>query len=147
MTEFSDFSEYEESYEEIPMVDYDYQMDEEPLLSDDSQMFHRDQLHEESIEEVNESPPQSIYPDNSVAFCTSLSQSKEFLHKNFGISTSQLRSINIPGIVVLSIKDYNLIRKDHRNHRIFPHLLVCSTGPDFSIIHTDFAQAIELLNK
>lgn len=146
MADFSDFAEYEESYEEFPDVEYDCEMDE-PFLSDDSEMFHRDQLNEKPEEKVSEPPPESIYPDNSVAYCVSLNQSKEFLQNNFGISTNSLRFNNIPGIIILSLKDYNLIRKDHRNHRKLPHLLICPSGPDFPVIHSDFAQAIQILNQ
>lgn len=144
MSEFSDFGDdsyYSSSYSEtIPDIEYS-------LLEDDSQMFHRDQLNEKSDEEVLEPPPIPVYDDNSTAFCTSIDQSRKFIHQNFGLSPSTLRTSSLVGLVILSIKDYNLIRKDHRNNRTFPHILVVPNGDKFSIVHQDFKQCIEILNQ
>lgn len=121
--------------------------DSSPILEDDSQMFHRDQLHETSTQEILEPPPIPVYDDNSTALCTSIDQSRQFIHQNFGLSPSSLRSSPLVGLVILSIKDYNLIRKDHRNNRKFPHLLVVPNGKDFQLVHKDFEQCINILHQ
>ena len=143
MSEFEDFGDsysYEEEYSE-PIIPVEYNLD------DDSQMFHSDQLNEKPIEEILEPPPIPVYDDNSTAFCTSIEQARNFISKSFNIHPSSLRSAPIVGLVILSIKDYNLIRKDHRHNRTLPHLLVVPVGDNFQLAHPEFAQCIQILHK
>ena len=145
MSEFSDFSNsslYDDSYDSDPMNDVSYS-----LLSDESQMSQLNEFNEGPIEEILEPPPLPVYDDNSTAFCTSIDQSRKFILQNFGLSPSTLRNSPIIGLVILSIKDYNLIRKDHRNNRKFPHVLVVPNGDNFQIAHPDFTQCISILNQ
>ena len=137
-----EFPDYE--YEE----DYTYYDDEiSDYFSDDSQNFHRDQLKEKtSSQTIKPLPPVSI-PDPSVAICYSLDQSKALIQKRFGVNSNSLRTHPYPGIVIMALKDINLIRKDHRLGRAFPHILITPDGEQFPLIHKDFAQCIAILNS
>ena len=114
-------------------------------FSDDSQMFHHDQLNEVNDSKVSLPLPEISVPDPSIAICHSIEQSQQLIQEQFNRSSSTLRTDPIPGIVVLPLKDFNLIRKDHRSNRQFTHLLVTPAGENFPLVHTDFAQAIEFL--
>ena len=142
-------SYYEDSYEyEFNPYDSDSWPDNmsSPILDDDSQMFHRDQLHEGNSAPSSLPLPQVAIPDPSIAICYSLDQSKQLIQERFGVSPSALRSHPIPGIVIIPLKDINLIRKDSRNNRVLPHIMVFPTGENFQLIHNDFAQSIQILN-
>ena len=91
--------------------------------------------------------PQVDIPDPSIAICHSLEQSQQLIKDKFGVDPNHLRSSDIHGVVVIPIKDLNLIRKDNRNHRIFNHILVFPFGDNFDLVHTDFKNSIEILNN
>lgn len=116
-------------------------------FSDDSQMFHHDQLHQINSSQASFPLPEINIPDPSIAICHSIEQSQQLIQKQFNRDSSTLRTNPIPGIVILPLKDFNLIRKDHRNNREFNHILVTPAGENFSVVHNDFAQAIQLLCK
>lgn len=118
-----------------------------PILEDESQMFHRDQLHEVHPVTSNIPIPQVNIPDPSIAICHSLDQSKQLIQERLGVSPSALRSHPIPGIVIIPLKDINLIRKDSRNNRVLNHIMVLPAGENFKLVHPDFAQCIETLNQ
>ena len=110
-------------------------------------MFHRDQLHEGHSSSSSIPFPQVNIPDPAVAICHSLDQSKQLIQERFNIDPSSLRSHPVPGLVILSLKDINLIRKDTRNHRVLPHILVLPAGENFELVHSDFAASIQILNQ
>lgn len=90
--------------------------------------------------------PQATIPDPSVAICFSLEQSKQLIEDRFHCPSASLRCHNVSGIVVIPLKDINLIRKDTRHKRFLPHMIVFPTGDDFQTLHPDFAQSINILN-
>lgn len=146
---FSD-SYYDDSYEyEFNPYDSDSwpEVNSSSNLDDESQKPHHDQLHEGHSAPPSIPLPQVNITDPSVAVCYSLDQSKQLIQERFGVSPSALRSISIPGIVVIPLKDINLIRKDTRHNRILPHIMVFPAGENFQLIHKDFAQSIQLLNQ
>lgn len=142
---------YYDDYSEYELNNYDSESWPEPtsspILEDESQMFHRDQLHKSQSASFDLPLPQISIPDPAIAICHSLDQSKQLIQKRFNIDPSSLRSHSIPGIVILSIKDINLIRKDTRNNRVLPHILVLPAGENFQLVHSDFAQCIQILNQ
>ena len=152
MAEFEDFAEYssyeyveEESNQEQPFPDIDALPDD--IFNDDSQLFHHFQQPEEDVKESLTPPPEPVYPDNSTAFCLSLNQSRKLLHESFGISASSLRYKPVPGLVILPLKDYNLIRKDDRHNRTLPHIIIIPNDENFNVAHPECAQFIQILNN
>ena len=140
MAEFVDYNLNcsEESYYDDSLSDY---------FSDDSQMFHHHQLNEGDSSSADLPIPEISIPDPSIAICNSLDQSKQLIQERFDIDPSSLRSHPIPGIVILPLKDINLIRKDTRHNRVLPHILVFPAGDNFNLVHSDFAQCIQILNQ
>lgn len=122
--------------------DYDSLTD---YFSDDSQAFHHDQFKDLSYSETPEPLPPPSIPDPSIAISNSIDQSRQLIQSKFNFDCSSLRHHNVPGIVILPLKDFNLIRKDDRHGRILKHILVIPAGNDFQVIHKDFAQAILVL--
>ena len=110
-------------------------------------MFHSHQLNEDNSSSADLPIPEVSIPDPSIAICNSLNQSKQLIQERFNIDPSSLRSHPIPGIVILPLKDINLIRKDTRHHRVLPHILVFPAGDNFNLVHQDFAQSIQILNQ
>ena len=146
----SESSYYDDSYEyEFNPYDSDTYPDPDSslILDDESQMFHRDQLHQNNFAESNIPVPEVSIPDPAIAICYSLDQSKQLIQERFGISPSALRSNPIPGIVIIPLKDINLIRKDCRHNRVLPHIMVFPAGENFELVHKDFAQSIQSLNQ
>lgn len=115
------------------------------FYSDDSQLFAKYQLHQSTHPKAPLPLPEINIPDPSIAICHSIEQSQQLIQKQFNRDSSTLRTNPIPGIVILPLKDFNLIRKDHRNNREFKHILVLPAGENFSLVHKDFAQVIQLL--
>lgn len=143
-------SYYEDSYEyELNPYDSDSWPESEspPILEDESQNFHRDQLSKDHTTPTYHCLPQIDIPDPSIAICHSLDQSKQLLQERFNFSPSALRSHPIPGIVIIPLKDINLIRKDTRSNRVLPHIMVFPAGDNFELVHPDFAQSIKILNQ
>ena len=143
-------SYYEDSYEyEFNPYDSDTWPDPSasPIFEDESQMFHHDQLNKKEPIENNLPIHQVDIPDPSIAICYSLDQSKQLIQERFDLHPSALRSHPIPGIVIIPLKDINLIRKDSRHNRVLPHILVFPAGENFELIHSDFAQSIATLNQ
>lgn len=139
-------SYYSDSYE-YEFNPYDSDSWPEPILEDESQMFHRDQLRQSQFTPPTPPVPEAVIPDNSIAVCHTLDQSKELIQATTGVNPSSLRSSSISGIVIIPIKDINLIRKDHRSNRNLPNILVLPVGEDFQLRHPDFAYAIQTLNQ
>ena len=133
-----------------PDDDTIYSYDDDSLdnyFTDDSQAFHADQLPPQDNPNYCENIAPVEYPDPAIAFSHSLEQSKELIQKQFSLDSNSFHTSNVYGIVVLPLKDFNLIRKDNRFNRELKHLLVIPSGDNFPIVHPDFAQAIQVLNS
>lgn len=102
---------------------------------------------DQSSDIIDELLPDPVIPDPAIAICHSLDQSKELVQATFGIPAYSLRSHPIPGLVVLPLKDLNLIRKDNRSNRTQSMALILPVGDHFSVIHPDLAQLLEVLNE
>ena len=126
--------------------DYTYYSDDQPFFDENSQIFSSHHINENERDPDPLTMSEDARPNDSIAFSTSIDHSKQLIFKTFGIHSHQLRTHPIPGLVVMPLKDFGLIRKDHRHHRSFPHFLVLPVGDNFPMIHPDFAQAIEKLH-
>lgn len=145
MSSFFDEEEFDYYY------DSDYNSDDifldEPTQSKQPKS-HTTNLNDSHVSFKTPLPiPQIDIPDPSIAICHSLEQSQELIKKQFGVDPNHLRTSDINGLVIIPIKDLNLIRKDTRNHRIFHHILVFPFGENFDLVHTDFKQSIEILKN
>lgn len=136
------YVDYDLNASDTSYYDYDELSD---YFSDDSQAFHHDQLQDISNTETPEPIPPPSIPDPSIAISNSIDQSRQLIQSKLNIDPSSLRHRNVPGIVILPLKDFNLIRKDARHGRTFKHILVIPSGENFTVIHQDFAQAISAL--
>lgn len=105
-----------------------YELDDSPSSSFDYMSIPSAQPRDQT----NESPTPAPVPtphvqvdstDPSTFFSSSLSETKEFLRGNLGLSTHDLRHAPHNGLIVLSLNDFSLIRNDLRNSRIIPHLI------------------------
>lgn len=140
------------SYEYVSSSDYELEF-ENPYFQDENKqdimslLDNDDQNQDNQTHHKSNSPPPQIDPsDNSIAFSTSINQSKQFIHQNTGISISKLKSHPINGLVVLRLQDFNLIRNDSRCHRSIPHLLILPTDINqFSKEHPDFFLSLKHL--
>lgn len=143
------YSDSSYTYEE----DYSYDLEYDPQFEEGADIFslldNDDSKQESQHQNQNNSPPPQVDPnDNSIAFSTSINQSKRFIYKNLGLSVSKLKSNNIHGLVVLRLQDFSLIRNDTRCQRKLPHLLILPRNPEeFSEIHTDFYNSLKHLYK
>ena len=150
MSEFEDFGEYSSyEYPEEELTGSSNELDDIPddILNDDSQLFHHIQQSKEDNEELLTPPPESIYPDNSTAFCNHLNQSRKLLLETFGVHPSSLRYKPIPGVIILPLKNYNLIRKDDRHNRTCPHIIAIPNDENFNVVHPELSHFIQLLNQ
>lgn len=102
---------------------------------------------DQSFDIFDELVPDPVIPDPAIAICNSLDQSKELVQATFGIPANSLRSSSVSGLVVLPLKDLNLIRKDNRSNRTQRVALILPVGENFSIVHQDLAQLVEVLNQ
>ena len=134
----SDFYDYD-SYEfSEPDVDFQYDLQYADTLEPQA---------DQPSDIIDELIPDPVIPDPAIAICHSLDQSKELVQATFGIPANTLRSNPIPGLVVLPLKDLNLIRKDNRSNRTQSMALILPVGDHFSVIHPDLAQLLEVLNE
>lgn len=61
------------------------------------------------------------------------------------MDSHSLRANNVPGLIVLPLKDLSLVRKDDRSHRPNPNFIVLPSDENFNVIHPDLAQMIDIL--
>lgn len=94
----------------------------------------------------NSPPPQIDNSDPAIAYSTSIRQSRLLLSSCFGTDSYHMRNNPIPGLVVLRIQDFGLLRDDSRCHRVVPHLLINLNNTD-PMRHPDFINALNVLNS
>lgn len=93
------------------------------------------------------SPPVEVPDDEpNIAFSTSINQSKHFLFENLNISPSSLHSRHVPGLIILRLEDFAVIRNDQRNNREIPHILIGPPSEEFLNQHPDFKNSFIALN-
>lgn len=116
-----------------PDIDFDLRRALEDSLSyDESQALH-DTLHDQDDNGVIE--PSQDNPN--IVYSESLQQSRKFLSQVFNIPPSNFKRFHVPGLIILRLEDFALLRNDSRSSRIIPHILVnadlnaLSNNPDF----------------
>jgi len=132
---------YEEDY-------YSYEFSE-PEFNPEYDVRYEPPVFEDSnppptLDELLSDP---VIPDPAIAICNSLDQSKKLIQEHFGVPSAALRSHPFPGLVILPLKDINLIRKDNRSQRKQSMILIIPSGENFEIAHSDLAQMIHILHQ
>lgn len=117
-----------------------------PIFEDDSQMFHHYQILKEHNSDSSINDNQISFPDSSIAFCHSIEQSQNLIYKRFNLDNHSFRSRLPPGLIILPLKEFNLIRKDNRCHRDIPHVLFLPEGPDVITVHRELMELTKHLN-
>ena len=67
---------------------------------------------DESATTETENAPELCPDDNNIAFSTSINQSREFISRNLGINPSSLRQHHVPGLIILRLEDFCIIRNE-----------------------------------
>ena len=129
-----DFS-YSNSEEESYDLQYSDPVFSDPISEPDVLSLLND---EEPIQDYI--PAQSAADDPNIAISTSIAQSKKFIEDNLGVSMRDLRVTHIPGLVILRLEDFALIRDVSKLHRAVPHLIIGPPNEEFLYQHPDFAK-------
>lgn len=88
----------------------------------------------------------AVVYDNNVAMCHSLAESKSIIANRLNLDPKRIRNYPVEGLVVMHLRDFNLIRNDSRNARGFFHIIVIP-DTDFGMLHPDFACALMQLDQ
>lgn len=136
---YDDSYYYEEDYSEpnyeVTYADPGFEIDIPQLI---------EALDEPNSNE-NETIPEICPDDNHIAFSNSINQSREFISQNLGIHPSNLRQHHVPGLIVLRLEDFCIIRNESRNNRTVPHIIVSPPDDEFIQNHPDFAACFSTL--
>ena len=143
----SDIVDFDFSEEESTSYDVYYSDDGIPSMSAPAPDIYS--LLNASLSDTPSShsspPPQIATNDPAIAFSTSINQSRVLIQNCFGTSSSNIYHSNVPGLIVLRIQDFSLLRADSRSGRLVPHFLI--HGPSLDTLrHPDFARALDILN-
>ena len=136
----SDWYDSYYSYEE------DFPIDE--LLDDSRHNVSSAPIERTRSELINPNtpkPPSPVICTDAIAFFHTYNQSKAALRETTGMDTHSLRVNNVPGLVVLPLKDISLIRNDSRSGRSLKHFIVLPNGESFGETHPDLAQMVDIL--
>lgn len=120
--------------------DYTYEYEE----SIDDHLLNDQLQFEQPYEETSSPPVEVAESDNSIAFSTSIKQTREFLFSSLGIPIAALSRSDVSGLIVLRLKDLSIIRDYSSRSRIVPHLIILPDS-QFEQNHPDFATAIQSL--
>lgn len=96
--------------------------------------------------QVSDSNYQIANNDPSIIFSSNIDQTKTFLRDHLNLPISSLRTVHPPGLVILRLEDFALIRNDSRCSRIIKHILYIPT-PGSELKHPDFNTSVQVLNK
>lgn len=94
--------------------------------------------------EVSDSNYQIANNDPSIIFSSNINQTKTFLRDRLNLPISSLRTTHPPGLVILRLEDFALIRNDSRCSRIIKHILYVPTQGS-ELRHPDFNTAVNFL--
>ena len=108
--------EYYYSYEEeYPEYDIQYSMEPPSEIGmTDEQLYNCLDNEESSHIETNSPPPQISDNDSSIAFSTSINQSRKLLQQTIGLPVSAFRAHHVPGLIILRLEDISSIRNETR---------------------------------
>ena len=112
----SDWYDSYYSYEEDFPID---ELLEEPPHNVSSAPVER--TRSELINPNTPKPPSPVVYTDAVALFHNYNQSKAALREATGMDPHSLRVNNVPGLVVLPLKDISLVRNDPRSGRTFCH--------------------------
>lgn len=130
---------------------YDSDSYPEPEESNSSQSSLDTRANVESVIINNESPlhrrPQNHIETSvesaAIVMSSSIQQSRGYIQQVLNNPNSQLHQLHTPGLVILPIQDFNLIRNDTRNNRVIRHLIIFPhLDPNFNRDHIDFSNSI-----
>lgn len=122
-----------------PITDPEYLEQHNNISFDESQALH-DTLHPQSP-----SPPVQPSEDNpNIVYSESLNESRKFLSEVFHVDPSSFKRFHIPGLIILRLEDYGLLRNDSRSSRVIPHLLI-NADPNGLVSNPDFVTALQAL--
>ena len=133
-------------YDSYYSYDDDFPLDE---LIDDSphnvSSAPVERTRSELINPNSPKPPSPVIFTDAIALFHNYHQSKAALRENTGMDPHSLRVNNVPGLIVLPLKDISLIRNDSRAGRSLKHFIVLPNGESFRETYSDLAQMIDLL--
>ena len=107
----------------------------DPLIFPPSHQPHESSSNSSDLEVATDSS--SIYRSDSIE------RSRQFIQQVLGNPGPNLHILHTPGLVILPIQDFNLIRNDTRNNRVIRHLIIFPhLDPNFERDHYDFVNSI-----
>ena len=127
---------------------YSYEIcysDENTPVSDPVDLYSL--LDDAPSQSTNSPPPQVATDDSNIAFSTSINQSREFIYQNLHIPVRDLRSSNVPGLVILRLQDFSTIRNVSALNRTIPHIIIGPPSDEFLQNHPDFQRAFHALHS
>lgn len=140
------------SYDYVSSEDPEYQidyLDTNDIFADQDIFNHLDNdethnLDESTTKTSHSAPPEVANDDDSVAFSTSINQTRNFLQQVYGVPISSFRNHDIPGLIILRIQDISSLRNDAKKGLRVPHLLFHPTEDN---PHPELMHIFETLNK
>lgn len=84
--------------------------------------------------------------DSSLAFCSSLIESKNLLKETFHMGTHAFSRRNIEGLIIMPLKYICLIRNDPIINKEFKHILVLPNQTDFRDNHSELYALNQIIN-
>ena len=133
-------------YDSYYSYDEDFPLDE--LFDDKDHNVHSapiERTHSELINPNSPKPSSPVICTDAIALFYNYNQSKAALRESTGMDTHSIRVNNVPGLVVLPLKDISLIRNDSRSGRTLKHFIVLPNGENFGDSYPDLSKMIDLL--
>lgn len=138
-------SDFDCDFDSYSYGDFSYDYDpeySEPIIENVPQY----EKHQSQSHEIIDNNYKIADNDPSIVFSSSIDQTRSFIRKNLNLSVSSLRSTHAPGLVILRLEDFALIRNDSRCSRIIKQILYIPT-PGSQERHPDLHTALNVLNK
>lgn len=135
-----DYSSYEEDYS----YDLSYSNDFPDNDQDIFNFLDDEQTVPTPTTTTPSPPPQISNNDDSIAFSSSINQSRKFLQEHYNIPISAFRTSGIPGLIILRLQDISSIRVDANRRIQIPHLLY---SPTPNSEHPELIEILHLLHK
>lgn len=81
---------------------------------------------------------------NDIAYSESIPQTRSYISSHFNCDYSNLHRDHIPGLLILRLEDFCLLRQPP-NSRIIPHLIIGPPDQEFCDNHLDFQSCFNAL--
>lgn len=134
-----------EEYEYDYYSSYDYDPWDTLASSPPSEDINIHDIETELHPETTSPPVEVDNNDDRVAFSLSINQSRLFIQDHLGISHHALRANHVPGLVILRLEDFALIRDTTQRHRQIPHLLYLANPSDNDELHPELNYIAQFL--